>query len=200
MHYQKISFNIAKNLPFAKMWWGRGRGSLNMYYTDNNHWCRNSETNRRFLKIRFSSFKYSLFNWFQDNLSPYQKPSQFLISIADDEKRWVTRAHLRLIQPPWWEELNLSSTGSSPSVTLFHHRTSSTIPTAASRSITVTPMLLNPRDDHAGEESDDELRKEDITFSVAADTGPLTPGTQISLVTFSYCNCFKSRTFLVVTI
>ena len=39
-----------------------------------------------------------------------------------------------------------------------------------------TPMLLNPVDDHAGDESDDELRKEDITFSVAADTGPLTPG------------------------
>ncbi len=119
------------------------------------------------------------YSHFQDNHSPYQKPSQFLISIGDDEKRWVPRAHLRLIQPPWWEELNLSSTGSSPSVTSFHHRPSSSIPIAASRSVTVTPMLLNPRDDHAGEESDDELRKEDITFSVAADTGPLTPGTKI---------------------
>ncbi len=55
-------------------------------------------------------------------------------------------------------------------------------------------MLLNPRDDHGGEESDDELRKEDITFSVAADTGPLTPGSQKSLITFmaSIISCYPS--------
>ena len=106
-----------------------------------------------------------------------------MISVGEGEKRWVPRAHLRLILPPWWEEWDLSVTRSSPSVTSFHRLVTSAIPALVpSRSMTAssTSMLLNPIDDHAGDESDDELRREDITFSVAADTGPLTPGVNLT--------------------
>jgi hypothetical protein len=104
----------------------------------------------------------------------YQKPSQFLVSIGGDEKRWVTRAHLRLLLPPWWEEWNLSSTDSSP------FRTVVMLP---SRSLAVTPSssLLNV---HDHEESDDDLRKEDISFCVA-DSGPLTPGRSVGMLLFN---------------
>ena len=81
---------------------------------------------------------------------------------------------MRLLLPPWWEEWNLTSTDSSPLAAAFRPSIS-----IASRSLAVTPSsaLLNV---HDHDESDDDLRKEDISFSVA-DSGPLTPGRSISL-------------------
>lgn len=80
-------------------------------------------------------------------------PPQFLVSVnGAEEKTWFKRAHLRQILPPWWEEV--------------------THPNFCISNATPTP-LYDP------EESDDDLKKEDISFM--GESGPLTPGRCISL-------------------
>lgn len=68
-------------------------------------------------------------------------------------KLWVKRAQIRLLNPPWWEEVN--------------H------PNFAAQ--------VFPSSTHVYEldESDDDLKKEDISF--VGESGPLTPGRSISL-------------------
>ncbi|TRY76320.1 hypothetical protein TCAL_12026 [Tigriopus californicus] len=80
-------------------------------------------------------------------------PPQFLISMGGaEEKTWFKRAHVRQLLPPWWEEV------SHPNFCISN--------------ATPTP-LYDP------EESDDDLKKEDISFM--GESGPLTPGRYISL-------------------
>ena len=68
-------------------------------------------------------------------------------------KMWVKRAQIRLLNPPWWEEIN-------------HPNFAATV---------------FPSSTHIYEldESDDDLKKEDISF--VGESGPLTPGRSISL-------------------
>ena len=78
-------------------------------------------------------------------------PPQFLVKSLHDEsaeKVWAKRTQLRLLLPPWWEELqHLGFLETSPSSTL-HRPTSSA-------------ML-----EHYESEEDD-LKKEDISFTSA---------------------------------
>jgi len=80
-------------------------------------------------------------------------PPQFLVKSLHDEsaeKIWVKRTQLRILLPPWWEELqHLGFLETSPSSTL-HRATSSA-------------ML-----EHAYESEEDDLKKEDISFTSAS--------------------------------
>ena len=80
-------------------------------------------------------------------------PPQFLVKSLHDEsaeKIWAKRTQLRILLPPWWEELqHLGFLETSPSSTL-HRPTSSA-------------ML-----EHAYESEEDDLKKEDISFTSAS--------------------------------
>jgi hypothetical protein len=104
-------------------------------------------------------------NWFMEAtvLDVCASPPQFLIRPLDDlvqgqghgvpEQRWVKRAHLRAIVPPWWEEIM------HPNFAVSRHAPISSFVDL--------------------DESDDDLKKEDISF--VGESGPLTPGRSVSL-------------------
>lgn len=60
----------------------------------------------------------------------------------DSEKRWVKRTQIRLLLPPWWEELSQVGNEATP-----------------------TPTSMNI---HEPDESDDDLKREDISFSLTS--------------------------------
>ena len=89
--------------------------------------------------------------------------AQFLVKVINAEnyeKKWVRRAQLRLLFPPWWEEVNqLNAYGTLSDRVRINSATSRT-PTSA-----INNYMSSEHDD-----SDDDLKKEDISFS--ADTAP----------------------------
>ena len=92
--------------------------------------------------------------------------TQFLVKVISTEnyeKKWVKRAQLRLLFPPWWEELNHASAYVPPQSEQARAPSAmsgSRLPTNASNN-----YVSSEHDD-----SDDDLKKEDISFS--ADTAP----------------------------
>ncbi|XP_063234053.1 putative transcription factor capicua isoform X2 [Bacillus rossius redtenbacheri] len=121
-------------------------------------------------------------------------PVQFVVRLAGAagaEEYYAKRADLRLLLPPWWEELK--GLGHAPSYPLqLHH----VVPTLhGSRSAATSPLhgLATPLSLHSAStalsngstdelrrrqyddfgESDDDLRKEDILFASDADGGKL---------------------------
>ena len=92
--------------------------------------------------------------------------TQFLVKVISTEnyeKKWVKRAQLRLLFPPWWEELNNANTYGPPPVE----------PVRGPSAMSERRMPTNSTSNYMSSEhddSDDDLKKEDISFS--ADAAP----------------------------
>ena len=92
--------------------------------------------------------------------------TQFLVKVISTEnyeKKWVKRAQLRLLFPPWWEELNQANVYGPPPVE----------PVRGPSAMSEKRMPTNSTNNYISSEhddSDDDLKKEDISFS--ADTAP----------------------------
>lgn len=113
-----------------------------------------------------------------------RQPLQFLVKLPGTQvtnKIWVKRAQLRLPNPPWHEELDQVedySVTAPPGLP----GPQSTIPPLPQLQHEAPCMPLEPlaRNSFELDESDDDLRKEDISFT--GDNGPLNPaGRSISL-------------------
>ncbi|CAL8111280.1 unnamed protein product [Orchesella dallaii] len=138
-------------------------------------------------------------------------PPQYVVSVAAEGKDYtVARPNLRLLLPPWWDELKAIE-----SIYALPHNTSS-LPESSQNSETEPPVtsgrqvtersppvldasLSNDEKKQRLEydfcESDDDLRREDIHFSEAAMTiggrsASLTPGTQLGS---SKCSSVQSH-------
>ena len=92
--------------------------------------------------------------------------TQFLVKVISTEnyeKKWVKRSQLRLLFPPWWEELNHANACGPPP----------TEPVRGPSAMNERRMPTNAAGNYISSEhddSDDDLKKEDISFS--ADTAP----------------------------
>jgi len=106
-------------------------------------------------------------------------PLQFLVKLpggGTGEKTWVKRAQLRLTSPPWLEEL--ATVADYPPV-VSSVGLPGPLPHAPAQSVDV-PEPSPVRSSFEYDESDDDLKREDISFT--AENGPMNPaGRSISL-------------------
>ncbi|VEN56475.1 unnamed protein product, partial [Callosobruchus maculatus] len=104
-----------------------------------------------------------------------EQPVRFVVAVIGEKSIEVTvkRAELRLLRPPWWDELeNLESVIESaiqPTTTIDHYRTSQTSPSQLHTPVSVCTPLSNGRQYDEFCESEDELRQDNITFNPEID-------------------------------
>nr|CAI5849316.1 unnamed protein product [Callosobruchus analis] len=104
-----------------------------------------------------------------------EQPVRFVVAVIGEKSIEVTvkRAELRLLRPPWWDELeNLESVIESaiqPVTTIDHYRTSQTSPCQLHTPVSVCTPLSNGRQYDEFCESEDELRQDNITFNPEID-------------------------------
>ncbi|XP_056645584.1 putative transcription factor capicua isoform X2 [Diorhabda sublineata] len=103
-----------------------------------------------------------------------RQPIRFVVAVIGEKtvELTVKRADLRLLRPPWWDELeNIEPNIDNVIIpTLdYYNRTNQTSPTQLHTPISVCTPLSNGR--HCDEfcESEDELRQDNITFNSEVD-------------------------------
>lgn len=104
------------------------------------------------------------------------QPLRFVVALLGDRPREINvkRADLRLLRPPWWDELEnfrgpLQLQDVLPTIQTDYFRTTTNSPP----SVSVCTPLSNGRHYDEFCESEDELRREDIMFPSEADGAKL---------------------------
>lgn len=108
------------------------------------------------------------------------QPVRFVVAVLGGQQREITvkRADLRLLRPPWWDELETLDipilSHDIPPVTAAEYYRTASPPCTNTTPVSIGTPLSNGRhiDDFC--ESDDELRREDIMFPL--DTDPKLSG------------------------
>lgn len=129
-----------------------------------------------------------------------------MVTVAGDKDYTVARPNLRLLLPPWWDELKAiesiyalpHGTPSAPEAMTNSSNTETPTNAQASRRSPAMENSANAEEKKRLEydfcESDDDLRREDIHFSEAMTIGgrsaSLTPGTQLGS---SKCSSVQSH-------
>lgn len=101
------------------------------------------------------------------------QPVRFVVAVIGEKSLEVTvkRADLRLLRPPWWDELeNLDTTIENViQPTMDYFRANQTSPTQLHTPVSVCTPLSNGRHYDEFCESEDELRQDNITFGTEVD-------------------------------
>lgn len=138
-------------------------------------------------------------------------PAQYVVSVESEQKDYtVSRANLRLLLPPWWEDLKAIesiyampakasiggggtvSTGNGESYGAKSHGSATAVGISPPNSI---GEAKKPAIDYDYGESEDDLGREDINFqdvpmTIGGRSGSLTPGTQLGS---SKCSSVQSH-------
>lgn len=103
------------------------------------------------------------------------QPARFVVAVIGEEKRELTvkRAELRLLRPPWWDELENFERGmdnvAQPSMSEYFSMTQTSPTQLHTPPVSVCTPLSNGRHYEDFCESEDELRQDNITFNSEVD-------------------------------
>ncbi|CAH1796194.1 unnamed protein product, partial [Owenia fusiformis] len=109
-----------------------------------------------------------------------KKTSPILYSVILDDKPamnlWLTRPNIRLLQTPWFEELEELTPEVTPPPTQMMYTPPPAATSSAEDKILVSPN--NPKMDDSRDSSDDEMKMEDVSFGsegISSRSGSTTP-------------------------